>query len=96
LKYFLFGIGLSIIGILISIVFWGIDKAYLVTGSIGLIFLGISMVMSGSMVSGDKMRANFATESAEDRRERNRTTLKSMLLGLPSVLTSVLLYYLIT
>jgi hypothetical protein len=94
LKYLLFGIGLSLIGILISIFLWGIEKAYLVTGSIGFIFIGISMVMSGSIVSGDRMRANFATESAEDRKERNRITLNSMLLGLPSVLTAVLLYYL--
>ena len=95
MKCFLLGIVLSIIGILISMFLWGIDKAYLVTGNIGLIFIGISMVMSGSMVSGDRMRANFATESAEDREGRNRTTLNSMLLGLPSILTAVLLYYLI-
>jgi hypothetical protein len=68
----------------------------LVTGIIGFIFIGISMGMSGSMVSGDRMRANYATESAEDRKERNRTTLNLMLLGLPSVLTAVLLYYLNT
>ncbi|SDN65220.1 DUF5316 domain-containing protein [Bacillus sp. OK048] len=96
MKYFLFGIGLSLIGILISIIFWGIDKAYLVTGSIGFIFIGISMVMSGSIASGDRMRANFATESAEDRKERNRLTSNSLLIGLPSVLTAVLLYYLTT
>ncbi|MGE7021595.1 DUF5316 domain-containing protein [Solibacillus cecembensis] len=96
MKYFLLGIGLSLIGILISIFLWGIDKAYLVTGSIGFIFIGISMVMSGSIASGDRMRANFANESAEDRKERTRITLTSMLLGLPSVLTAVLLYYLIT
>ncbi|MGE7094512.1 DUF5316 domain-containing protein [Lysinibacillus sp. NPDC048646] len=96
MKYFLLGIGLSIIGILISIFLWGIDKAYLVTGSIGFIFIGISMVMSGSIVSGDRMRANFATESAEDGKERNRITFNSMLLGLPSVLIAVLLYYFIT
>ncbi|MFC5589246.1 DUF5316 domain-containing protein [Sporosarcina soli] len=94
LRYLLYGIGLSLIGILISIFLWGIEKAYLLTGSIGFIFIGISMVMSGSIVSGDRMRANFATESAEDRKERNRITLNSMLLGLPSVLIAVLLYYL--
>ena len=96
MKYFLFGIGLSLIGILISIIFWGIDKAYLVTGIIGFVFIGISMVMSGSIASGDRMRANFATESAEDRKERIRITSNSLLIGLPSVLTAVLLYYLNT
>lgn len=94
MRYLLFGIGLSLIGILISIFLWGIDKAYLLTGSIGFIFIGISMVMSGSFVSGDRMRANFATESAEDRNQRNRITLYSLLLGFPSVLTAILLYYL--
>ncbi len=94
MRYLLFGIGLSLIGILVSIFLWGIDKAYVLTGTIGFIFIGISMLMSGSFVSGDRMRANFATESAEDRKERNRITLNSMLLGLPSVLTAVLLYYL--
>lgn len=96
MKYFLLGIGLSLIGILVSIFLWGIDKAYLVTGSIGFIFIGISMVMSGSLASGDRMRANFATESPEDGKERIRITLTSLLLGLPSVLTAVLLYYLTT
>ena len=94
MKYFLVGIGLSIIGVLIPMFLLGIGKAYLVTGTIGFIFIGISMVMSGSMVSGDQMRANFATESGEDRKKRNKKTLNSMLLGLPSLLTAVLLYYL--
>lgn len=96
LKNFLLGIGLSIIGILLSIILWGMDKAYLVTGGIGFIFIVISMVMSGSMVSGDRMRANFATESVEDRKERNQTTLNSLLIGLPNVLTAILLYFLFT
>jgi hypothetical protein len=77
LRYLLFGIVLSLIGILISIFLFGIEKAYLLTGSIGFIFIGISMVMSGSIVSGDRMRANFATESAEDRKERNRITINN-------------------
>lgn len=96
MKFFLFGVGLSLIGILISLIFWGIDQSYLVTGIIGFVFIGISMVMSGSMVSGDRMRANLATESAEGRKDRIRITTNSLLIGLPSVLTAVLLYYLTT
>ncbi|MCJ8008881.1 DUF5316 domain-containing protein [Lederbergia wuyishanensis] len=72
---------------------FGIEKAYLVTGSIGFIFVGISIITSGSMVSGDRMRANFATESKEDRTERNRRTLITLLIGLPNIITSGLLYY---
>ena len=94
MKYFLLGIGASIIGILISIFLWGIDKAYLVTGSIGFIFIAISMILSGSMVSGDRMRANFATESEDDRKVRNTISFNSMFLGLPCVFIAILLYYL--
>lgn len=96
MKYFLLGIGLSIIGILISIILLGIDKAYWVPGNIGLIFIGISMLTSGTFISGDRMRANFASESAEGGKERNRITFNSMLIGLPSILIAVLLYYLST
>lgn len=95
MKYFLIGIGLSIIASVLSVFVWGIDTAYLITGSIGFIFIGISMVLSGSMVSGDRVRANFASESVEDRDKRNKITVNSILLGLPSVLLAILLYFVI-
>ncbi len=68
MRYFLIGIILSVIGVLISSIVWGIENAYVITAGIGFLFIGISMVFSGSMVSGDRMRANFATESDDDRR----------------------------
>ncbi|MEH7392383.1 DUF5316 domain-containing protein [Bacillus sp. JJ1503] len=92
MRYLFIGIFLSLIGVLISIVVWGNEKAYLISGIIGMIFISISIVLSGSMVSGDRMRANFETESVEDRRNRYSITLRSALIGIPNLVISLLCY----
>ena len=51
------------------------------------------MIMSGSMVSGDRMRANFATETREHRDERNKFTANSFLMAVPNILITIILYY---
>ncbi|WP_042348519.1 DUF5316 domain-containing protein [Bacillus massiliigorillae] len=94
MRYFLIGILLSVIGVLGSLVMWGIDKAYFISGGIGLFFIGISIVYSGSMVSGDRMRANFATESDEDRRKRNSVTFRTALIAIPNLIITFLIYFL--
>lgn len=96
MRYFVIGIILSIIGVLLSIILWGTDNAYLITGGIGLLFIGLAMVFSGSLVSGDRMRANFATESAEDRRNRNSVTFRLALIGIPNLAIAVLIYFLVS
>ncbi|WP_028391007.1 DUF5316 domain-containing protein [Bacillus cihuensis] len=93
MRYFLIGIILSIIGFLVSLVVWGMDKAYFIPGGIGFFFIGISMIFSGSMASGDQMRANFATESVEDRRKRNRVTFRSALIGIPNLVMAFFFYF---
>ncbi|QGH34709.1 hypothetical protein GI584_11995 [Gracilibacillus salitolerans] len=93
MRCFLIGIILSVIGVLISLIMWGIDKAYVITGGIGILFIGISMIFSGSMVNGNRMRANFATESAEDRRNRNSVTLHTALIGIPNIVIALLIYF---
>ncbi|GGI18059.1 DUF5316 domain-containing protein [Gottfriedia solisilvae] len=94
MKYFYLGIILSIIGVLISLFIVGINNASLITGVIGVVFIGLSMLFSGSMVSGDQMRANFSTESKEDRRERLVSTKRLALIGLPNIIVSLLFYWL--
>jgi len=93
-KYVLIGVFLSLCGVLISMMLWGMEKIYLVSGAVGCIFIVISMIFSGSMVSGDRMRANIATETTEHRDERNKITLNSLYIALPNIIVAVLLYYL--
>ncbi|MFJ8090662.1 DUF5316 domain-containing protein [Lysinibacillus sp. NPDC095746] len=94
MKYVLIGVFLSLCGVLISMMLWGMEKIYLVSGAVGCIFIVISMIFSGSMVSGDRMRANIATETTEHRDERNKITLNSLCIALPNIIVAVLLYYL--
>ena len=94
MKYFYIGIVLSIIGVLFSLFIVGINNASLITGVIGVVFIGLSMLFSGSMVSGDRMRANFSSESKEERRERLVSTKLLALIGLPNIIVSLLFYWL--
>lgn len=75
-------------------IFWGMEQVYLVSGTVGCVFIGISMIFSGSMVSGDRMRANIATETSEHRDERNKITLNSLYIALPNIVVAVLFYFL--
>ncbi|MGE7948983.1 DUF5316 domain-containing protein [Lysinibacillus sp. NPDC093688] len=94
MKHLLIGFFISLWGVLISIILWGMEKSYLVSGTVGCIFIVISMVFSGSMASGDRMRANFATETTEHRNERNKITINSLYIALPNIIVTVLFYYL--
>lgn len=49
--------------------------------------------MSGSMGSGDRMRANFATETKEDRDERNHIMNNALWLALPNIIVAIFAYY---
>ncbi|MGE7998350.1 DUF5316 domain-containing protein [Lysinibacillus sp. NPDC093190] len=94
MRYFLIGVFLSLCGVLISMILWGMEKIYLVSGTVGCIFIVISMIFSGSMVSGDRMRANIATETTEHRDERNKLTVNSLYIALPNIIVAALFYYL--
>ncbi|MGE7693883.1 DUF5316 domain-containing protein [Lysinibacillus sp. NPDC094177] len=93
MRYLLIGVFFSLCSVLISMILWGMEKIYLVSGTIGCIFIVISMIFSGSMASGDRMRANFATESIENRDERNKITINSLYIALPNLIVAVLFYY---
>lgn len=95
MRYFLIGILLSLIGILVSIVIWDVGMVTTITSGIGFFFIGISLVFSGALVSGDRMRANFSTETVEDRHKRNNVTFRSALIGIPSFVVAILFYFLL-
>ena len=94
MKYFLFGIIVAVIALIISYITLGREMAYIIPGGIGIFFIVISMLFSGAMADGDQMRANFATESEVDRRERTQTAVRSGLIGLPNMLLAGFLYIL--
>ena len=91
----LLGVLLSIAAALLCLAIWGIEWGAYITGGIGLFFLGLSMLTSGSLVSGDRMRANFTTESMSERHERNVLSVRLFIIGIPNlVLAACILYFL--
>lgn len=95
MKYFLMGTLLSAVSALFSLALWGIDTAVKVTGGIGLLFLVLSMISLGTMVSGDRARANFASESMAERHERTIVSARLFFIGLPNLIVAgCFLYFL--
>ncbi|GIN96225.1 hypothetical protein J6TS1_20950 [Siminovitchia terrae] len=93
MKYFMMGILLSAILTVLSLSVWGMNMAINITGGIGLLLLILSMIILGSMVSGDRMRANFASESMEERHKRTSVSTRLFLMGLPNLVVSGCLFY---
>lgn len=84
---------LSLVGIVVALVIWDIHRVADVTGMIGLIFLVISMLMSGAFVNGDRVRLNAATETDEGRKQRNQVMTSSLLIALPNFLVMLGFYF---
>jgi hypothetical protein len=95
LKHLTIGIILSITGVLLSLGLWELDNAYLITGAVGLFFIAMSILMSGAIVGPHRLRAGLeAPNSPEERQKRKNTSIGSVLIGLPNVITAILLYFL--
>ncbi|MDF2066648.1 DUF5316 family protein [Bacillus sp. Cr_A10] len=93
MRYFLIGILLSLLGILVSIVIWNLGMVTTITSGIGFFFIGISFIFSGVLVSGDRMRANISTETVEERHKRSNVTFRSAMIGIPSFVVAILFYF---
>ncbi|MNO24347.1 hypothetical protein D3C76_141640 [compost metagenome] len=77
---------------LITVTFVGVIKLMNLYGYVSLVAIGVSVILSGSLLSGDRLRANYHTEDAEDRRKRNNFIGKLLLFASPYALIAVLLY----
>ncbi len=95
MKYLLLGILLCLVGVLASITIWDVEMVTTITGRIGLFFIIISFIYSGVLVSGDRMRANFTTESVEDRNQKNNVSFRSALIAAPNFAVTILFYFLL-
>jgi len=96
MKYVGYGTILSIFGVVLSILIWGTEKAHLLSGMLGGLFIISALLMSGAMASGDRMRANFASETKEDRNERNHIMNNALLLALPNIIVAIFAYYMLS
>ena len=94
MKYIWIGLGTSVIGAILSWAIWGLDKMFLITAVISGVLIGLCAIFSGSLGDGDRMRANYATETREDRLNRDSFTTKCFFMALPNIIVTALFYFL--
>ncbi|MCK6205542.1 DUF5316 domain-containing protein [Bacillus infantis] len=93
MKYLLIGIFISILGVIASLLLEILEHAHLVTGALGLLFLGISILISGIIMGPHRYKADLHVEEPpEQRKKRRRTAAASILIGLPNIAVALLLY----
>lgn len=93
MKTLLLGICLSLIGVLVSIVIWDVEMVSTITSGIGFFFIAIAFVLSGALVSGDRLRLNLQTESVAGRNQRINASFRSALIAIPSFAVAILFYF---
>ncbi|WP_156288755.1 DUF5316 domain-containing protein [Oceanobacillus salinisoli] len=88
---FFIGCGISFILILTAF----ITRDYGLYGKVllgfGIISVVISALLGGVFLSGPEIRANFHTESKEDRKRRNNTMLVTGIFALPNLVAAAFL-----
>lgn len=95
MKKFLAGIGIVVVALLISVFMSDFTLLYKITGVVAIISLIMSALFSGAFVDGDRLGRNLQSESKEDRKQRFLMTNTILLMGLPSLLISLVSYFLI-
>ncbi|MER2000331.1 MAG: DUF5316 family protein [Lysinibacillus sp.] len=83
MKFLLTGFGVALISSFVSLIVWGFEKAYMLPGIIGLLFLGVAILLSGALLCGPELLANLSTQSREDRTRRNDEVFSVLLMAFP-------------
>lgn len=82
-------------GLLISLAtmgIWGINKAFSIMLYINMGIIVLLLILSGALISGDRIRANFNSEDNCDGNRRNKLINKLVVFILPYIGLAYLLY----
>lgn len=91
MKFLGLGLILAIIEGVIGYFFRGSVSYETVFGTVSIILIGISVLISGLAVSGDRQRANHHSETREHRQFRIKNTLNLMITAIPSIVVLIFL-----
>ncbi|WP_107841631.1 DUF5316 domain-containing protein [Metasolibacillus meyeri] len=93
-KYILYGIVLAVGAIVAALILGDIHKTSQIAAGIGGALLILTMLFSGVFVNGDRLRANLATESKEQRERRYKYEEKFLFMSIPCFVVAILFYWL--
>ena len=89
----LWGVIASLMIILFALIVQDLAWVQKGTGILGGLPLLLAIILSGSLISGDRMRANYNTESQKERADRASATWHLLKFALPNLLLCFLFYY---
>jgi Family of unknown function (DUF5316) len=90
---FITGVVFLVVVLIVSMVLGDGSLILKISGGVGLIGMLASGLLTGAFISGDRIRANYYTESKEDRSKRIRTANSLFLFGLPNFAASVVYFF---
>jgi hypothetical protein len=64
-----------------------------ITGGVGTISWVLAGILSGAFISGDRTRANNNIETTEDNKSRNKFTSIFFIIGIPYLITALIIYF---
>lgn len=82
-KSFAFGFGLALIFFIVGFFTDYTREVGSISLGIAIVFIAIGGFVSGSFVSGNQIRANYHTESKEDRQKDRRVLFNSAIIAVP-------------
>jgi ABC-type Fe3+-siderophore transport system permease subunit len=92
-KKFMISLVIFVIVSIVSYLVGGWELTRNVNIGIGVVSILLAAVFSGAFISGDRMRANHATQTSEDRTQKNKWTETLMIFSFPFLLAAIILYY---
>lgn len=93
IKSFLLSTVESILIFLLSFIFHKESLCLTLLGGIGASFFLISLVLSGVLGRGDRIRLNYAIEPKEDNQLKKKIQLCTFLISLPNIVTFLIIYF---
>lgn len=90
---FLLGLGCLLVVALTAMLLKDPAVFYSYAGIFGLVFTGTAAVLTGSNVSGDRVRANYWTSTANERASRGKWAGYCFMIGFPNLLLAAVVYF---
>ena len=88
----LIGTCIGLVGFLLTSILYSVEVTWKVTGAIGAISWILAAILSGALVSGDRVRSNYYSEDKEDSIKRERILDILFIFGLPNIVLSIILF----
>ncbi|MCT2535333.1 DUF5316 domain-containing protein [Aquibacillus koreensis] len=91
LRYLGIGLLITLVAVVIGFVTGEWNLVVKIIGGAALVPLLLSGLATGAFVNGDRARANYHTETKEDRQQRNKWVGRLLLISIPNVVIFIAL-----